>query len=214
MVFKRSGKYKKIYRKRRHTRMLYTGRYIKRKSRVEFKSLDISSGTLSVNTTPSINPIVGIAQGTDINNRVGNVITYRSFDFKGYVEADVSATTNQVARIMFVWDTEPQGSAATANMIFGTASPSVNQERGLANRNRFIIMKDIRIPLAPVGQDGSIKMIKWYKRMYKESVFGTNAATIAAINKGVMLMVLIGNVASGTGDSQLRYDIRVRYTDI
>lgn len=209
--------FKKVYKKSYKPKKTYVRKpkmYRRRKSHVEFKSLDITSGSQSVSTTPVIYPIVGIGQGTDITNRIGNVITNRSIDFKGYVEADTAATVNQVARIMFIWDLNPDTAAATALQIFGTASPSVNQERGLANRNRFIVMKDIRVPLAPVGQDGSIKMIKWYRKMYKETTFGTNAATIAAINKGVMLMVLIGNQAIGTGDAQVRYDIRLRYTDI
>lgn len=205
---------KKSYaNKKRYTRV--TKRYPRyKKSRVEFKSLELQAQSQAINTTCSVAGILGIGQGTDINQRVGNRVTNRSYDFKGYLEADTAATANQVARIMFIWDTDPGGVIATLNQIFGTGTPGVNTERYLPNRGRFIIMKDMRIPLAPVGQDGSIKMVKWYKRLNKESTYINNGTGISSVSKGVMLLVTIGTVATGTADCQLRYDIRQRYTDM
>nr|UOF83112.1 capsid protein [Cressdnaviricota sp.] len=205
---------KKTYaNKKRYTRV--TKRYPRtyRKPRTEFKALDIQSQSIAVNTTGAVTPIVGIAGGADINQRIGNQVANRSYDFKGYIEADASATANQVCRIMFIWDTDPAGAAATLSQIFGTPTPTVNTERNLAYRNRFIIMKDMRVPLAPVGQDGSIRSVKWYRKMYKTTTYINNLGTIAAISKGVMLLVTFGSVVSGSADAQLRYDIRQRYTD-
>lgn len=202
---------KKTYKKRYAPKR----RYAKVTRRVsgpkpEWKSIEVAGISQAVNTSGYLANLIDISQGTAIGQRVGNKVTIRSIECQGYVEADASATVAQMTRIMFVWDYAPNGTAAALNNILQTAN--VNSERNLDFRERFKILKDMHIPIAPVSQDGSMKNVNYYRKLYKEVSFTGAGGT--TINKGMLYLCLVGSVITGTADAQFRATIRIRYTDV
>lgn len=192
-----------------------------RRSPRELKVVDTAEAVYIINTTGSITLINGIAQGSDFNNRIGRRSTMRSVLLQGVTRNTDSLTQAQLARILILWDSQPNGALPAMTDIFtaATATSPLN----LNNRDRFRILAEWRDALgayldtagAPPGfvtADVS-RSVYIYKRFNLETTYDGTTAAIGDIQTGAMLLVTIGNEAAANGSHDLRASVRVRFTD-
>jgi len=198
---------------------------------VEKKVFDINPANIDVNSTPSISPLCIPTIGADMTNRVGRKICIKSLYVRGYVgvSAAVSApaaasVAGQVARMILLWDSQPNGSSPAITDIL--QSSGVSSQINLNNRERFKILADkvyVFDPMQIVFTAGSqiamcnrtIYPVKKYIKLNNEVVFNsTNGGTVADIASGNLVMVWLGSVSTGPSDCIANLSTRVRFTDV
>lgn len=99
---------------------------------------DVTS-TASVSTVPTVVLLNGVASGSNLNNRLGNVIYNRSLQAHfNYHNAD---TSNQF-RTMVIYDQRPTGVLPTAAELFEVPGDPINSLLKINNCDRFKIITD------------------------------------------------------------------------
>lgn len=190
----------------------------------ERKTFDVVPGVAQVNTTGFVQVICVPTLGNDYVNRVGRKITIKSVFIKGYIRTEISLSlaaanaTSQAARVLLVYDDQPNGALATVTDILNSADPA--SQLNLNNRDRFRILKekffvfDPYLGAAFAGRQ--IYPIKIFKRLNLDVTFnGVNGGTIADIQTGALLMVYIGSNAAGVNtDINAYLSSRVRFLDM
>lgn len=196
---------------------------------IEKKAIDTTITSTAVSTTAVITPINLCSQGTAVNNRVGSKILVRSINIRGAVLADLAsaltASNNappQTVRMVVYVDKQPNGATITATDLLETAS--VFSPIALANRDRFLILKDkyfnigaVNVPAtantAYYGGQPQQHVFKWFKKCRIPVTYGTNAGTIADIKTNAIGVFLYGGAASGVADAAASMYVRVRFSD-
>lgn len=187
---------------------------------VEKKSIESStSGTSLIKASDVISTylINGIANGTAINQRVGSKISLNTVSIK-YVLTSPSDFSSAVARVLLVWDKQPNGVALSATDLFQQSGYPVDAYYSLANRNRFAVLADKRISCNPVDsahimqKPGSFGV----NLKGKSTTFNSTGATITDIMTGSLYLVVCSSAPNGGADSTkpyFSYITRLRYTD-
>jgi len=198
----------------------------------ELKVFDTVLSAYPLNTTGSVTNVFLPQLGSDMNQRVGRKCCIKSIYLRGYafiqgafpdpIVSGVSAPA-QLQRLMFIWDTQPNGSLPAITDILNTSTSA--SQLNINNRDRFKILMDKAWVQGPFiyntgagvavasGQNVS-QPLKKYKRLNLETIFNaTNGGTIADIASGSLLVVTIGSLASSTNDGEARFTVRVRYSD-
>lgn len=198
---------------------------------LEKKYIDNASAIYQVNQTGSITLLNGCSTGTDNTNRIGRKFINKSVYIRGYVapEYDFSgqaaiAVTAQQARMLLVWDEQPQGNTPAITDILVEALPS--SQLNLNNRDRFRILADevfdfgpaLSIQTATQAQFGyggnQISEVKCFRKITLPTVNAGTGSNITAISSGALFMVWIGSVAAGTNvDTNAIVSTRVRFVD-
>lgn len=101
--------------------------------------------------------------GSKDTERVGNLICVKNFNFRGHVEYASAISTNpqNCVRIVFYWDLQTNGSAATIGDLFycGAAGTLTTREtdtfRNLDQVARFKIIKDKTFYFSPTAYSGT-----------------------------------------------------------
>lgn len=201
-----------------------------RLNKSEKKVADIGTATYNVSTTGVFTLLAVPTLGSDMTNRIGRKIVYKSFYIRGYVLSQPSAT-NAVAscqasqtRMIIFADLQPNGAAPAVVDLLNTADPT--SHLNLNNRDRFKIFCDKTYVFDPymfsttatqsyAQASNNIKQIKKFKKINLESIFnGTNGGTIGDITSGALYMFWIGSTANGTIDGNAILSTRVRYIDV
>jgi len=198
----------------------------------ELKVFDTVLSAYQMNTTGTITPVFIPQLGSDMNQRIGRKCVLKSVYLRGYsfiqgafsdpIASGVSAPV-QLNRLMFVWDTQPNGAVPAMTDILTTSSSA--SQLNINNRDRFKILMDKQWIQGPFiyntgatvavaeGQNVGTPLKK-YKRLNLETIFGsTSTGAIADITSGALLVVTIGSLATSTNDSEARFTVRVRYSD-
>lgn len=202
-----------------------------RPNTVERKVYDVAASTVDADTTGSIACIGLPILGTDMTNRVGRKICWRTVQARGLVRVEraelmtAASIPAQYVRFMLVIDMQPNGALPAITDILTTAHPA--SPLNLNNRDRFRVIADKEFTLDPyylnttattsaASMTNQIKMFKIYKKVNLETIFnGTNGGTIADISSGALLRVIIGNQAiSATNTAEFTFSTRCRFTDI
>nr|WAE42584.1 MAG: capsid protein [Cressdnaviricota sp.] len=209
----------------------------------EVKTVDLTwaaSGTgWNLNSTAQITPINLIQAGSTFTNRVGRRIEMHSLHMTGAVTniANRSTVANDYARIIIVYDRQPNGAVPSIGTIFAsydqttTATTSVTSGVNPDERERFVVLMDQRMVLPPVSQasagvygqtDGSIEGNKdvWsVNRFIKLRGLTTHfkadssPAVIGDIATGSLLAITWGSINSGGEAFTYHYEARLRYKD-
>lgn len=186
----------------------------------ELKFQDIGVTTYQVNTTASITLLHIPTLGSDFNNRIGRKTLIKSLFIRGrlFWEAGSLNTNSQHARMIVLWDTQPNGAAPAATDVLVSAETA--SQLNPNNRDRFKVLCDKQFVMGPFnGATPAFGVpaghsIKLYKKLSLETIFNsTNGGTIGDINSGALYMFWIGTVASGTNDLNAILSTRVRYVD-
>ncbi len=172
--------------------------------------------------------ISAVAQGDGESNRDGRVYHIQSVHVNGYVElpAAESSTTpiaDIIARIALVWDTQTNGAQLNAENVFLTTSSGkdVNSFRNLQFSKRFIVLKDKKLTVKPVGQtnegginlfaNGQVRVPFKFNKTFKTPIKVRCSGTTAVVGNITDNSLHIIGTANSTA-VVLNYESRVRFT--
>lgn len=190
-------------------------------SRQVAKFLDTDLGILTASQTENIVLLNTVSQGTDENQRLGRNIAMKSVQLRGKIQGN-SAGVNAIARIMVVYDRQPNKllpviadiiSATTVASLFSGFS---NQN----NRDRFAIIMDKSFGVigasTSVSQDAIMTFNKFVKLPNLITNYDNSATTgvITTLTTGSLLFVTIGDTVAGTTSPVVTIDARLRFNDV
>lgn len=186
----------------------------------EFKSIDKTVSSATLDTTGSVTLLNGCARGSDINEREGREITLRSLQLRLNVMVRSEAIVDQTVRILIVYDRQTNGTAPSVTDVI--SGGTVTGMRNLENRKRFKIIMDHTTRLNATYTGGASLHTAsnngyfhdFYKRFELPTTFNSGTAgTVADISTGSLYMVRIGEIAAGTAAAEVDFCSRVRYQD-
>lgn len=178
---------------------------------VEYKTIDYLNHTSQQPYTGAsvITCLNQVARGDDYNERIGRSIKNASvqLDFDAYHNT-TDTTTFTVVRWMLIIDKEANGAVPAVTDILTTENTT--SFRNLTNRRRFVIIKDARILL---DNNRESRSVKYFRRLALKTIFNSgDAGTVADIDSGSLLLVLITNAAEAY-KPLLQITSRVRFID-
>lgn len=135
---KRGGKFKKGQGLVRQVKALQTQvKKLAKETKPELKYLD----TINANNAPDTGVIVNLAsvvQGTDVGNRIGDVIRVRKI--WGRMHLDRDASTDTSVRFILFKDRQPNGVPPTVNQLLQTVN--FQSPLNMDYRERFQVYRD------------------------------------------------------------------------
>lgn len=177
----------------------------------EFKSVD-TQGTTATDANTSVTLLNGMTSGSGINQHVGREIMMKSVEFRYMTYATPVTGVDQYHRVILVYDRQTNGAAPAATDVL--VSATAISPRNLENRHRFKILYDRTIEVNNVGEPGSTKARKFYRRLAHPVTFNAGVAgTVADITTGSLYMITIGTEAAGATAGSTSVYCRVRYQD-
>lgn len=195
--------------------------------KAELKCYDVSETITNMNTAAQFYSLNAMNQGTEVYQRVGRKCYCKSLHFRGQFQAVNAGATEEVGRLLIVYDSQPNAAfPAIATLLQDAnvgAATTINSSVNIAERERFLILRD-KIYLLPATAANnaftpsdtllnSLNVNEFIKLKNIESVYnGTNGGTIADITSGAILMVMAGDATSDTNWT-LNWQSRLRYYD-
>lgn len=183
---------------------------------VELKGCDVPQFNLGFSSTaPSLALLNGLSVGNNFYQRVGRQVVLHSLRVKGYVvptRGNAAAVNNQSARILVVYDRQPNGVLPNNQDIIqgidslGGTTFDADQHPNLNNRERFLILRDDFFMLMPLGingansannynysvdpaSNGSLHHIDWYIPLKGLKMqFGGDTNAISSIQTGALYL--------------------------
>lgn len=165
------------------------------------------------NVSSSIVNILDIAQGTNINERIGNEIKVLSVNYKAHVD-DQNQDTTLSHRVFLIEDKQQiSDTAPSVSDIFSVIHPN-NYQLSIANLKRFRILNksSVRTALAAStnpNEYGELNMFEKFKYPLKVRYNGT-ASTDG--QKNLLYIVNMVEFASSVTNG-LYQNVRVKYID-
>lgn len=202
----------------------------------ELKSLDNPAfvGTLSALAQLTTQNL--IRAGSSYFNRIGRKIDMRTFRLVALISPLRTCTFHDYVRILVVYDRQTNGALpAAADILQTTDQAGTNTNGGfsgvnLNNRDRFLILRDMRITLPsltdtagvitnvgvidPVSKSINIDMYIKLKGLITQYKADSAPAVIGDIATGSLIVMTIGIQAAGTEGYQISYETRLRYGDM
>jgi len=185
----------------------------------ELFSKETANATYVADTTGTVTLLNGIAQGDDINQRKGRRITNKAVHIQGIVEPVDASTNSTLARVIVVYDRQPNGAALTvADVLTSVNSHSFNK---LDNRNRFLVLADKKFFIGAFDNTATQTYagspfghkVEIHKRISLPTTHMGTGDTIASIATGSIYMVTVGDQAPNAG-GVFSLTARLRYTDV
>lgn len=177
---------------------------------IEEKVIDTSfSATVSYNA--SITSVTQVAQGLDINNRVGDSMRLQHLELRWTTNGDTGAFTTAV-RVLMIRDLDGYGTIpANTDMFQFTGSVnSVNSPINRLNLNRFSVLYDETVTLSNAGP---AQCVGSFLSSHQGHVryLGT-AANAASDGKGTIYIVCMSDRVT-TLLPTVNWGMRVTFTD-
>lgn len=187
-------------------------------SKGELKVVDLANATYACDTTGSVTLLSGVATGTDLTDRIGRKIMLKSVQVRGTIMNTDSNTSDQMARVMVVYDKQPTGTAPAITAILTAARAEAFNN--LDNRDRFSVIFDTKVAVAGISDTATqsfagsptVHAIDEYRRLKHEVIFSGTGATAASISSGALWLVTVGTRAAASGSIFIA-NCRVRFTD-
>lgn len=184
----------------------------------ENKTIDVDPATYAFDTTGSITLLSGVATGADFTDRIGRKIFMKSLYIRGIIKPVDNNVGNTLARMIIVYDMQPNGAAPGITDILKSSSPA--SQLNLNNRDRFRILIDKQWSIGAVSDastsslSGSptVHTLKKFKRLNLEEVFKGTTSAITDISTGSIYMITLGDQAVGNG-AVVSMSSRVRFMD-
>lgn len=187
----------------------------------EAKYFDIAHGGMGLNTTGFIKHLDIVPTGTTVNSRDGRKFKNTSVQIRGIASSDTTTVTANGAMYL-VWDKQPNKALTAIDQIFDTINSNSFSKR--ENVQRFKIIKKWRWAFAgnsaTAGQSTSSAVfdIDDYVKLPDDCLAEcTSADTTGEIGNritGALLLVGMGNVATGTLDALVNVNTRVNFVDV
>lgn len=186
----------------------------------EYKFVDTLGVTYSLDTSgTTISCINLVAQGLDVNNRIGRKVLMTSCQIRGIIQpAAAAVVVPQIVALSLVYDMQADGALATVSGAAGmyVGNNAIDLLNGLNGQNRFRVLWSRVWVIAPrtntAGQ-GDCFAVDEYIKMKLPVGFDGTAATIASLETGGLYMVCRGSLAAGANPAIFFANTRVRFTN-
>lgn len=212
-VFRRKTYGRKRYVRKRYVRKrAYRRRY---QPRPEIKYADGAFAQTLAGSTTTFYLLNGIAQGVQVNNRIGNQVSFTKFQNRfslTLVNAMGGAPAGSIAgRIMLVLDKQPNGAIfAITDLLVAATTVSFNN---LDNRQRFRVWKDMRFTLDASSNDTSINRTYMISKRLK-TTYNLATNVVGAIRSNSVYMIIIFDAPTVAGEQiNVEQYQRVRFVD-
>lgn len=186
--------------------------------------VEVGSAGLTSSATTGSTHINNVSQGTTISQRVGNKINMKSVSLRTTISYKNTGTVTYkdkaTVRVMLVYDKQPNGSYPSVGDILQDTSTNATSTTGfssnvnIANKNRFVIVRDKFINLDLNNQIQHVKMFK--KLNNTETSFKTTTGAIGDIINGALYFIIFKSQNIVTPDNAVvSFDTmaRIRYID-
>lgn len=183
---------------------------VKRTVQPELKYTDTAIGATTISDLGTIIAITEPTLGTnDFNQRIGDKITLKGFQLKGYVRSNsASASPVQEFRfLIFRWNADSSVDFPTFSKLFASA----NNPRSLYEhdmRDKFTVLHDDYVLLTPNANSAfQMKKFEIFKKLNSNLMFVGSGTS----GKGKLYLAMISfNPVSGP---VMQYETRTWYTD-
>ncbi len=173
--------------------------------------------------------VSGIGQGTDYNQRVGNVVRLTELEISLYALSHASATVPTMIRWALVVDRQCNGSACTYGQVYDTVGSTVDPTLAFRNtqdwEDRFMILHEER-GFLPLNSGGlPVPVASFHKKINLASVMGSLAgikfsstgSTVASIATNAVYFICApssqGAFCDGTNLAKITFNCKLRFTD-
>lgn len=199
----------------------------------EMKALDIPRTNYALNTTAVITPLNLIQTGSTFCNRIGRKIEMVSVRINGYLTPIRTGGTQDYLRCMIIYDRQVNGAVPSISDILQTTDQATTNSTtshsgiNLNNRDRFLVVRDMRIVPPAVNVAGevvgavdplctvtNIDMYCKLKGLVTQYKADSAPAVIGDIASGALFLVTFGALAAGTESWLAPLEVRLRYMDI
>lgn len=160
-----------------------------------------------------------MAQGDDVQNRIGRQVKVRSFELRGIVFPEDTTTVDTLVKVSLVWDKQPNSAVVpgVADIFNADASTSFIN---LNNRKRFTILKEQLFAVGATNNTAtqafahapSLYKIDWKVNLKNRLTTYSGTGSSNTIATGALLLVLTSTAAAGQAAS-VGYSTRLRFTD-
>ncbi|QGF19351.1 capsid protein [Antarctic virus CAA_003_44] len=192
--------------------------------RPEIKTVDtrvVTQGVIS--DVPQLWLINATAQGTGTFNRIGTKTTIKSIQFRFSIEPVGAQAFNDVARMIMVYDKQPNRVLPSFSDIIqsksniGAVNSGVDAYKNIDNTERFQILMDQQfyLPGVKIGYDTSFSSnfngtySKFMKVRLPVQYQGTaNPPTLSEVNSGAIFIYIWSAIQGGyamSGDTRVRF---------
>lgn len=186
---------------------------LKKLINVEFKYYDKSQASTDTDDAGVIYDLNYVNNGDTEQTRDGSMFRMKSLEIRYLLAMNSSETTNPHAmRVVLFLDTDPNGSAPTlATLLDQTLRPHLSP-RNLANRNRYVILKDKMHTINPNGNE--VVYRKLFKTLDLKVHFDNATASASSIKKNGLYLLFLANVSTGATYKPVhQFDSRIRFVD-
>lgn len=186
----------------------------------ELKYNDLGAAAYGAGTTGTVTCLNLVAVGDDNTTRDGRQICNRSIHVTGMLTPVDATTLVNYARLLLVWDSQPNSGTIAAITDILVASTSLSHTN-LNNRERFTVLRDCRYAQGKsdttatqaISDGNNTYSVNEFVNLkdIKTTYSGTTAA-IGSVATGALLMVTIGSGADAAAGS-FALATRLRFTD-
>lgn len=197
----------------------------------ETKAVDLPVQVYQADTTGTVQAVNLIRTGTSFTNRIGRKVCLKSLYLTGQWAAEAAGALNVFARLVVVYDSQPNGALPTWSDVMkcydqsttGTSASSYDQIN-MDNRDRFRILMDERkvLPATAAGiSDGNpsptanellVQRFIPLHNLETQYKADSSPAVIGDISTGSLLILTLGDAAVASG-WQFYGTVRLRFTD-
>jgi len=163
-------------------------------------------------TTGNLTLLSGIAQGTDVGQRVGNNIYVERMTGLGRVVIAAAVTTFSTARVIVLRDNENLGVVpALADILESTGSSVVTRSpKNFINRKRFTFLYDELFVLSP-GTSSALP-ISFDMAINRAVSYRGTGNTVAAAAEGTLYLLLLSDETVNAPNISLY--VQHQFTDV
>lgn len=159
----------------------------------------------------------GIAEGSDINERIGRRSWFRSFECIGTL---VLPTSNNQAydtiKVSLVLDMQPNNAAMTVSDCYDTATTGnlAQSFRSVGSAYRYKVLKSEQITLnSQEATRSNAYQFKWFLGLAFSTCYSSTDATVSSIDTNALYLV-IGDQIGTTAAPTYTINARVGYVDM
>ena len=176
----------------------------------EPKNFDIDNA-VTATQSGTLTLLSGIAQGTDIGQRIGNSVFVTDIRISGRVAINSAVTTFSTARMVLIRDNENSGAAPVlSDILEATGSTVVTRSpKNYLNRKRFTFLYDELFVLAPGS--ASALPIGVDMRINREVTYRGTGNTVAAAAEGTLYLLVVSDEVGNAPN--LTVYIQYQFTD-
>lgn len=184
------------------------------------KYVDVAFGAYAMSTTGAITHISIVPQGTTVNTREGKAFQVSSVQVRGQAQSG-STTAVAMGSVYWVWDFQPNKALAAITDVLDTANANSFIKRENASRFKMIAQRHYSFTgtlATPATGNEQFTVEEFLPLPSLASIATcTVADTTGAIGNrvtGALLMITVGDTATGTAAPNLNVGIRVNFRDI